>query len=377
MKNVYVGCGEDVREGFIHSDVRALEHVSIVCKAWELSEHIQEIDHIYSRHMLEHLTNYEADRALRDWFKALKTDGTIRVIVPDMDFHCRQWLSATWDEENIKEPMSDAKHSFAGFWGWQRECDPWSDSYNTTYWDVHKSGYNAQRITLLLKRIGYTDITTEIKNNWHLVVEARKPKYTGERQVGTTLESIRLDHRKRYLFAAQQITKPNTIVIDAACGVGYGSFILAQNENIANIYALDISQEALTHAQEHFNHPKIEHTLVNLETQILQVPLADYFISFETIEHLRDADALFAKIAGQLKAGGIFIGSTPNEEIMPFNKQTFMYHTRHFSVEDLQKLLQKHAFNDVEFYQQKRIEPSNIQNTSDGQYIIFKAKKDL
>ncbi|MGM0642057.1 MAG: hypothetical protein ACQESN_11620, partial [Thermotogota bacterium] len=84
-KNIYIGCGPDIREGFLHADVRKFEHVDIVCKAWKLSKHMIEVNHVYSRYLLQYLTNFEADRALRDWFKALKTDGTVRIIVPNMD----------------------------------------------------------------------------------------------------------------------------------------------------------------------------------------------------------------------------------------------------------------------------------------------------
>ena len=376
-KNIYVGCGPDIREGFIHCDIRKFDHVDIVCKAWELSSFMMEVDHIYSRHMLEHLTNYEADRTLRDWFKALKTNGTIRIIVPDMDFHCRQWLEADWTEEALKEPMSDAKHSFAGLWGWQAECDPWAENYNTTYWDVHKSGYNEKRIKLLLERIGFVDVKTEIKNKWHLVATANKPKYSGERQVGTTLNEIRKDHLNRYIFASQYITKPNAIVTDAACGVGYGSYVLAQNPNTHLVQSLDISSDALTHAQQYFNDEKIEFKIKNLEDESLDdLQKADYFISFETIEHLPTPEKYIAKIARNLKDDGVFIGSTPNETIMPFIQQNFLFHTRHFTVKQLDEILKKNGFNTIEYFQQKREEPSEIQSIENGHYIIFVAKKD-
>lgn len=375
-KNIYMGCGLDIREGFIHCDIRKFDHVDIVCKAWELSNYMMEVDHIYSRHMLEHLTNYEADRALRDWFKALKTDGSIRIIVPDMDFHCRQWLDAEWNEDTLKESMSNAKHSFAGLWGWQAECDPWSKDYNTTYWDVHKSGYNEKRIKLLLGRIGFVDIKTEIKNNWHLVATASKPKYSGERQVGTTLDEIRKDHLNRYLFASKYITKSNAIVIDGACGVGYGSYVLAQNPNTQFVQSLDISNDALTHAKQYFNNEKIEFKIKNLENETLDdLQKADYFISFETIEHLPTPEKYIEKISKAIKDDGVFIGSTPNETIMPFIQQNFLFHTRHFTVVQIDEILKKYGFNNIQYFQQKRKEPSEIENIDDGQYIIFVAKK--
>ncbi len=377
-KNIYIGCGPDIREGFLHVDVRKFKHVDIVCNAWELSKHMIEVNHVYSRYLLQYLTNFEADRALRDWFKALKTAGTVRIIVPNMDFHCKQWLQAQWNEDTLKNKNSDAQHSFAGFWGRQAECDPWKEDYNNTYRDVHKSGYNEKRMKFLLERIGYIDVHTEVKNDIHVVAEAAKPKYSGERQVGMTLDSIRKDHVNRYLFASQYITKPGAIVSDGACGVGYGSYVLAQNPNTKTIKSLDLSEDALEHAKKYFNDNKIQYKRKDLENETLDdLEKADYFISFETIEHLPNPEKYIAKVAKAIKDDGVFIGSTPNEKIMPFIQQNFLFHTRHFTQDDLIEILHKYGFTNIEFFQQKRKEPSEVEKTDDGQYIIFVAKKSL
>ncbi len=373
--NVYVGCGADIKEGFIHIDLRKFNHVDYVCKAWEVSNYLMEINHIYSRHMLEHLTNYEADRSLRDWFKALKTNGTIKIIVPNMDFHAKQWLEAQWTEETLKDKWSDAQYSFAGFWGWQEECDPWNKDYNDSYWSVHKSGYNERRIKLLLKRIGFVNIKTEIKSDVHLVATASKPKYSGERQVGENLENIRLDHKNRYLFASKYMKKKNLKVIDAACGVGYGSYIIASNENVDCIKSFDISKDALSHAKTFYSSNKIEYILKNLQEEELDRKSPDYFVSFETIEHLQKPENFIEKVAKLLKKGSYFIGSVPNDKIMPFVQQNFLFHTRHFTQNEIHTLLKKYNFTDIQYFQQNNDEKALIEEKNNGEYIIFVAKK--
>ncbi|MFM2481457.1 class I SAM-dependent methyltransferase [Celerinatantimonas sp. YJH-8] len=175
MKAVYVGCGEDRRAGFIHCDIRALPGVDIVCRAWELSESMHDADMIYSRHMLEHLTCMEADAALADWLQALRPGGQIEIWVPNMDFHIQQWQNAVWDDENLARPDSDARHALAGFWGWQRQCRPHRDDYETSYWDVHKSGYNVPRLTFLLSRQGYQNIRLQVIEKMHLQAKACAP----------------------------------------------------------------------------------------------------------------------------------------------------------------------------------------------------------
>lgn len=374
-KNIYIGCGTDIREGFIHSDIRKFEHVDIVCNAWELSSKIQDVNHIYSRHMLEHLTNFEADRALRDWLKALKTNGTIRVVVPDMDYHAKQWLEADWNEDTLKDKKSDAQHSFAGFWGWQEETDPWGDNYNNSYWSVHKSGYNKKRIEFLLKRIGYDDIVVITKNKCHLVITASKPLGGGERQDATTLEGVRADHVNRYKFASKLITKKDALVVDGASGTAYGSQILATNPNVEKVQSIDISKEAIDHGRRYFANDKIDYIISNLDEDEIPTTNPDYYVSFETIEHLPNPEEYIEKISNIIPDDGVFIGSTPNEDIMPYTRY-FLYHTRHFTQDDLEAILRKYGFNNIEFYQQKRIEAEIVKGAKDGQYIIFVAKKN-
>ena len=49
---------------------------------------------------------------------------------------------------------------------------------------------------------------------------------SNERQVAPTLDGIRRDHVARYEWAARQLA-PESVVLDAACGVGYGSRVMA------------------------------------------------------------------------------------------------------------------------------------------------------
>ncbi len=374
-QSIFIGCGTAFKEGFLHVDRIPMQHIDLMCEPWQLSHHVLEADHIHAENLLQRLSNFEADRALHDWFKALKSGGLLRIIVPDMDFYAKQWLNAAWSNDALRDPSSDAKQSFSALWGTQEQCDPWDDDYNQEYRFVHKSGYNQARLSLLLSRVGFIDITITNIDERSLEATATKPKYSGERQVGTTLDTIRMDHRKRYEFASKYITKKDAVVVDAACGVGYGSYILAQNEHTKMIQGLDISHEALEHARQYFNHEKIDFRIVNLADDALEIQPADYFISFETIEHLPCADTFFEKISHALKPEGLFIGSTPNEEIMPFVQQNFLFHTKHFTLKELKTLLQNHGFTPIAFFQQKRDAPSEVSHSNDGQYIIFIAQK--
>ena len=171
---LYIGCGEDAKIGFIGCDIRPLPTVQLVCVAWEVSHYIQTAKEIFSRHMLEHLTNAEARAALADWYDALEVGGKIHVVVPNMDFHINQWINADWRESCETNSKTDANWGFAGFYGWQRECDPTQPNYNNTYWDVHKSGYDSTRIRCLLEGAGFKNVEVLVADSCHLNATAHK-----------------------------------------------------------------------------------------------------------------------------------------------------------------------------------------------------------
>ncbi|WP_111976517.1 methyltransferase domain-containing protein [Algibacillus agarilyticus] len=373
-QSVYVGCGEDRREGFIHCDTRELPGVDIVCPAWDLSKYCHNVKEIYSRHMLEHLTSMEADATLVDWYNALEVGGTVYIVVPNMDFHARQWLEADWTEENLRDTRSDARYSFAGLWGWQRECNPRSEDYNQTYWDVHKSGYNEKRIKFLLERAGFIDVATEIKNNVHLVAKGKKIVNKSERQVAPTIKNIRADHKNRYQFACDYLKKTkSTMVLDLACGIGYGSAMLADSLD-AQIVAVDIDSGAIDYANKYYKKDNIAFLCQNaLEVEIKSE--VDAIVSFETIEHLKLDKQLMDIFYRQLKVGGLFICSTPNQTVMPYDKEKFKYHIKHYTVTEFIFLVESAGFKVKETYMQNDKINGSVELGSTGCFTILVCEK--
>jgi predicted SAM-dependent methyltransferase len=373
-KSLYVGCGEDRRDGFMHCDTRDLPGVDLVCDAWEVSSYLNQLEEIYSRHMLEHLTSMEADAALIDWHHALKVGGKVYLVVPNLDFHIQQWLDAEWNDETIKDINSDARYGFAGLYGWQRECNPKLDDYNQSHWDVHKSGYNEKRLRYLLQRSGFINIEIEVKGKVHLVAKAEKSMSKGERQISPELKGIREDHRNRYDFASLILAeqKPKCI-LDLACGIGYGSKILA-DKVACPVTGVDIDKGAIEYARTHYQSEQVQY--VCADAKILEFDQSfDAIVSFETIEHVDFDEALLSKFYQMLSPGGTFICSTPNQDVMPFDKEKFKYHIKHYTLKEISILIIQCGFSIVGTYTQKNPQYGLVEAGDDGCFTILVCQK--
>jgi len=156
---------------------------------------------------------------------------------------------------------------------------------------------------------------------------------SGERQASAWVTRIEHGHLSRYALVASVIP-PSQRVLDLACGVGYGAHILAER-NKAQVTAIDGSKESIEYAQSNWAHPGIIYrvasagTFFNEETEVAY----DVIVSFETIEHLRDAELFLEQAWRRLRPGGVLFVSTPNSDVYPLMNHPF--HVEHYDVEGL------------------------------------------
>lgn len=95
MNLVNLGCGSTYREGWINLD---LEPPAPEVRKWDLRRGIPlapgSVDAVYMSHVLEHLSRSDAKAVLLDALRVLRSGGVIRVVVPDLELQCREYLAA-------------------------------------------------------------------------------------------------------------------------------------------------------------------------------------------------------------------------------------------------------------------------------------------
>ncbi|HWS66620.1 MAG TPA: glycosyltransferase [Steroidobacteraceae bacterium] len=147
---------------------------------------------------------------------------------------------------------------------------------------------------------------------------------------------IALEHWHRYVFAAQFTQKK--IVLDVACGDGYGSDYLCLNAE--RVYGVDISQTTIVRAKEQYKKPNLEFSVGNCVALPLTDHCVDVVVSFETIEHHNAHAAMISEFKRVLKPGGLLIISSPDKKEYsekPLYKNPF--HVKELFQEEFKALL--------------------------------------
>lgn len=126
----------------------------------------------------------------------------------------------------------------------------------------------------------------------------------------------RLFHIDRYKFAAnylKDLDKKGLMILDAACGTGYGSDILKETEP-NKIIGVDVSSEAIAYASKKYGNNICIFRVADIMNMAgFDNDMFDAVVSFETIEHIEKPLTFLENVKRLLKRGGIFIVSTPNK----------------------------------------------------------------
>jgi SAM-dependent methyltransferase len=157
-------------------------------------------------------------------------------------------------------------------------------------------------------------------------------------------------HLKRYEFALPWCRDRD--VLDAGCGVGYGTSYLAAAAR--RVVGVDRDESAIAYARERYARPNVEFRVGNLQGLELPDAAFDAVCSFETIEHVADTDAYLHEMARVLRPAGVFLVSTPNARESTRTPDN-PFHEFELSAADFEALLGG-RFEHVELYGQRRLQ---------------------
>ncbi|MEO8459137.1 MAG: methyltransferase domain-containing protein [Dokdonella sp.] len=174
-------------------------------------------------------------------------------------------------------------------------------------------------------------------------------EFSGERFTPECVREIWQEHWHRYAFAYGLANGKR--VLDAACGEGYGSDLLARVAD--TVVGMDISSEAIQHAASRYRRPNLQFERGDVTALKRARGEFDLIVSFETLEHVEAQSALIEGFTYALNDTGLLLISSPDKhtysEVLGTRNE---FHVRELYRDELLALLAPH-FPHVRLFGQK------------------------
>lgn len=161
-------------------------------------------------------------------------------------------------------------------------------------------------------------------------LEATGERLVPERQHG---QLVHAEHLARYRLAAQ--LAPARRVLDAACGVGYGTALLA-HAGARVAVGVDLDEATVVHARE--RHPGASFEVADVRELPFPGGSFDLTVSFETIEHVAHPERVLDELRRVTAGDGWLLISTPNKHRYLAENE---YHERELFHEEFVALLRE------------------------------------
>jgi ubiquinone/menaquinone biosynthesis C-methylase UbiE len=173
-------------------------------------------------------------------------------------------------------------------------------------------------------------------------------KWSGERLETFVTSETTVEHLHRYAIACE--LSENKVVVDVACGEGYGSNLISKVAK--KVIGVDIDGASIKKAIKKYKSPNLSFCKGPVQKIPLADSIADVVVSFETIEHLVDHDTMLSEIKRILKPDGILIISTPDKKY--YSDETGyknLFHKKELYKEEFHSLLEK-KFHNISIFNQ-------------------------
>lgn len=176
IKKLHLGCFHKKIHGFINVDIREEVSPDVVDDVFKLEKFADNsVDLIYASHVLEHADIKTAQQTLKNWFRALKSGGVLRLAVPDMERHFAHYFyyrdldklksalwgsqrhefdvhKSGWDEATIKRDLENVGFIFKGRYNWKQTEHFFIDDYSQAYYP-HMDKENGMLMSLNVEAI--------------------------------------------------------------------------------------------------------------------------------------------------------------------------------------------------------------------------------
>ncbi|MGV3697944.1 class I SAM-dependent methyltransferase [Flavobacterium sp.] len=176
-----------------------------------------------------------------------------------------------------------------------------------------------------------------------------KKNWTGERLETFVYSRDTIEHLHRYSIVSEYIE--NKVVLDIACGEGYGSNIMSEKAQL--VYGVDIDQTTIELASRKYVKPNLKFSHGDATNIPMEDDSVDVVVSFETIEHHDQHEKMMSEIKRVLKPNGLMIISTPDKlyysDIPKFNNK---FHVKELYKKEFYSLIEGY-FSKVQMLTQK------------------------
>lgn len=143
---------------------------------------------------------------------------------------------------------------------------------------------------------------------------------------------LEAEHVARYTWAGALAAGKR--VLDAGCGTGYGSELLARS-GATEVVGIDIDAETVAAAERAA--PQAAFEVADIRDLPAAIGEFDLIVCFEVLEHLDDPTIALDRLAEALRPDGVLVVSSPNRDVYPPGNP---FHRHEFTPDELAQELE-------------------------------------